>query len=962
MDRLLKNRLGQSGLWPQGISGDLPIVVVTVGDIYDVDLVKQLLIAHTFWCLRGLKVDLVVFNEEEIGYFQPLQDHLQSLVQGHSFRNQIDTPGGVFLRNSAQMPVEEVNLILASARVVLIAARGSLRQQLVSPRLKLIYPPKLIINKQIGEEPSRPLSFLELPYFNGLGGFSADGRSYVIYLDAHKSTPAPWINVLANPQFGTLVSEAGLGCTWYGNSQTNRLTPWSNDPLLDPISDTIYIRDEDMGTVWTTTPGPIRELDPYRITHSQGYSSFEHNSHGIDQELCVFVPVNGEGGLPLRIQRLRLTNHSSHRRRLSVTAYSEWVLGNDRETTQLYIITEWDRESQALFAYNYYNSDFPGHVAFCCSLWPVASFTGDRTEFVGRNRSSSAPDALRRTSLSGHVGAALDPCAALQVMVEIEPDNSSEVVFIMGYAKNEVAARELILQCRSQGKIDELFSETTSWWNSTLDTIQVDIPDQATNFLMNRWLMYQDLSCRFWGRSGFYQSSGAYGFRDQLQDTMALVYFVPAIVREYILTAASRQFVEGDVQHWWHPQTGAGVRTRCSDDLLWLPFVTAHYVRVTGDISILEEKVSFLEGDKLAEDQEELFQVPKISQEKESLLEHCRRALKKGITAGPHELPLIGTGDWNDGMNRVGIKGKGESVWLGWFLIHVMNDFADLLTHNHNGNKEQGEGFRIEAKRLAEVIEATAWDGSWYRRAYFDDGTPIGSKENSEAFIDSLTQSWAVISGLANPERSDLALKAAEEYLVKTQDKLVLLLTPPFDKMPQDPGYIKGYPPGVRENGGQYTHGASWLALAYARKGDGNKAVDLLRMLDPTQHTHTELYRVEPYVIAADIYALKNHVGRGGWTWYTGSAAWVYRVWLEEILGFKLRGQTLSFRCCIPKEWDQFKIQYRYKTASYDITVRNPHHMCCGTPSITLDGSLLATTDIPLSDDGSHHVVDISIC
>ncbi len=962
-DRLRKNRLGQPGLWAQGISGDLPIVVVTVGDIYDVDLVKQLLIAHAFWCLRGLKVDLIIFNDEETGYTQPLQEHLQAQVQAHSYRSQINKPGGVFLRNTDHVPPDELNLIFSVAHVVLIASRGLLRQQLVSPKAKVTYPPKLIVNEKVKDEPSRPLPFLELPYFNGLGGYTADGRSYVIYLGPHTNTPAPWINVLSNPQFGTLVSEAGLGCTWYGNSQTNRLTPWSNDPLLNPISDTIYIRDEEMGTVWTPTPAPIRELDAYRISHSQGYTRFEHNSHGIEQELLVFVPVDDEGGLPLRIQRLRLTNHSSHRRRLTLTAYTEWVLGGDREETQIHVITEWDAESNALFAYNRYHPDFGGHVAFSCSIRPIASYSGDRTEFLGRNRSTASPEALSRKSLSGHTGASLDPCSALQVLLEIDPGKEEEeVVFIMGYAPDAAAARQLISQCRMPARIDQLLSDTQSWWDKTLETIQIDVPDKATNFLMNRWLIYQDLSCRFWGRTAFYQSSGAYGFRDQLQDSMALVYSVPNIAREYILKAASRQFVEGDVQHWWHPQSGAGVRTRCSDDLLWLPFVTAHYVRITGDAGILNEKISFLEGDRLADDQEEISQVPNISKEAASLLEHCRRAINKGITAGPHGLPLIGTGDWNDGMNLVGVHGKGESVWLAWFLIHVMNDFADLLAFS-NGDKQAGDGFRVAARRLAEVVEATAWDGAWYVRAYFDDGTPLGSKENSEASIDSLPQSWAVIAGLANPERMAVALNSAEEYLVKAKNNLVLLLTPPFDKMPLNPGYIKGYPPGVRENGGQYTHGSSWLAMAYARSGNGNKAVDLLRMVSPTLHTPTaeanELYKVEPYVIAGDIYDLKNQVGRGGWTWYTGSASLVYRVWLEEILGFKLRGQTLSLNCSIPKEWDQFKLKYRYKTSLYDITMTNPHHLSSGNPSITLDGVLLSSLEIPLLDDGGQHKVSI---
>jgi cellobiose phosphorylase len=958
-DRLRKNRLGQSGLWAQGISGDLPIVAVSVADIYDVDLVKQLLIAHAFWSLRGLKVDLIILNEEEIGYSQPLQEHIQNLIRAYSYG---DSQANIFLRNVKQISEDELNLILFTARVVLIAARGLLRQQLVSPKPKTSYPPKLLISQKIQEEPSKPLPFLELPQFNGLGGYSPDGKSYSIYLGPKTDTPAPWINVLANPQFGTLVSESGLGCTWYGNSQTNRLTPWSNDPLLNPISDAIYIRDDEQGTVWTPTPGPIRELDAYRINHSQGYSRFEHNSHGIDQELVVFVPIDDNGGLPLRIQRLRLHNRTHRRRKLSITAYSEWVMGGDKEETQMHVITEWDSESQALFAYNRYNPDFGSHIAFATSIQSISSYTGDRTEFIGRNRSASSPEAMTRKSLSDHTGAALDPCSALQVQIELDPDMEAEVVFIMGYAAESAAVRTLVLQCKQPGAIEQLFTETKSWWDRVLETIQVEVPDQATNFLMNRWLIYQNLSCRFWGRSGFYQSSGAYGFRDQLQDTMSLVYSLPALARDYILKAASRQFIEGDVQHWWHPQTGVGVRSRCSDDLLWLPFVTAHYVRVTGDTTILDEEVSFLEGDKLTEEQEEIVQVPVISEEKASLLEHCRRAIKKGTTAGPHGLPLIGSGDWNDGMNRIGIKGIGESVWLAWFLVQVMNDFADLLTIS-SGKVESGEGFRTDAKRLAEIVEATAWDGAWYRRAYFDDGTPIGSKENVEAFIDSLTQSWAIIAGMANPERAAMALNSAQEYLVKTKENLVLLLTSSFDKTQSDPGYIKGYPPGVRENGGQYTHGSSWLAMAFARIGNGSKAAELLKMMAPTSHSPTKeacaLYKVEPYVMAGDIYDLKGQVGRGGWTWYTGSASWIYRIWLEEILGFKLRGQTLSFACTIPNEWPEFTLRYRYKSSRYHVKVLNPDHLSRGNAEVTLDGVQLSSPEIHLVDDGTEHHVEI---
>jgi len=960
-ERLSRNHLGQSRLWAYSISGDLPIVAITIANIHELDLVKQVLAAHAFWRLRGLKVDLVILNEESTGYEHPLFEQINRIIHSQAHGSEIGKPGGIFLINCDQIPEEDVILILSVARANLVAARGFLRQQIVSPMEATTYPSRLVIKKKIVEEPSKPLPFLELPYFNGLGGFSPDGKEYVIYLGTDTHTPAPWINVIANSQFGTIVTESGLGCAWYGNSQTNRLTPWSNDPLLNPISDALYIRDEETGHFGTATPGPIREKDAYRVHHGQGYSRFEHNSHGIEQELLVFVPVDDAGGTPIRIQRLRLLNSSSHKRILNIFSYSELVLGTNKEDTQMHVITSWDLESQALFASNQYNPDFGKHVAFASSSHPITSFTGNRTEFIGRNHQMSSPAALKRKSLSGLTGAAMDSCAALQVDIELEPGELKEIVFILGYASDAFAARALVLQCRDIKWVENAFSVTKSWWDTLLGTIQIDCPELFINFALNRWLLYQNLSCRIWGRSAFYQSSGAYGFRDQLQDVMALLYTAPKIAREMILTAASRQFEEGDVQHWWLPPANGGVRTRISDDLLWLPFAVAQYVRVTKDISILQENVHFIKGNVLKDDEHETFFIPEISSETATLLEHCRRAINKGFTAGPHGLPLIGGGDWNDGMNLVGIQGKGESVWLGWFLIHVMNDFAYLL--EESGQPEAGEGLRLQGKRLAEVIESKAWDGKWYCRAYFDDGTPLGSQTNEEDTIDSLPQTWAIISGAGNLERGSTALSAVEDFLVRPIDHLVLILTPAFDKTPLDPGYIKGYPPGVRENGGQYTHGSLWVPMAFARMGDGDKAVELLKMMHPMMHTQTmegvNRYKVEPYVTTGDVYSLEGKVGRGGWSWYTGSTGWMYRIWLEEIFGFQLRGDILKFSPTLPKKWEQVTINYRYGSTLYEITIENPDHVSRGEIKTELDGVVIENNEIHLVDDGQKHSVRI---
>lgn len=960
-ERLRKNRLDQSALWPLGISGDLPIVAVTIADGDELHLVKQMLTAHAFWRMRGLKVDLVILNEEITSYEHPVQDALTRFIHSHAAAPEIGKPGGVYLLSTEQIQEEQLSLILCVARAHFVGARGFLRHHLVSPMKALRLPQRLTVKSKAPEEPSRPLPFLELPYFNGIGGFQPDGKEYAIYLGPHTQTPAPWINVMANPDFGTLVSETGLGCTWYGNSQTNRLTPWSNDPLLNPISDLLYIRDDERAIFWNPTPAPIRELDAYRVRHGQGYSRFEHNSHGIEQELLIFIPVDSHGGAPVRIQQLRLTNASSHKRILSIFSFTELVLGNDKEHTQMHVITDWDLESQAIFATNHYNTDYGSHVAFISASQPPTSYTGDRTEFIGRNHHLANPAALKRETLSNNTGTGFDPCAALQIKIELAPGETQEIAFILGYAPEAETARSLAAKWGDLKQIEQGFAATKSWWDQLLSTVQIETPELYLNIAMNRWLLYQDLSCRLWGRTAFYQSSGAFGFRDQLQDSLALLYAFPQIARQQILRAASRQFVEGDVQHWWHPPNNVGVRTRISDDLLWLPFAVAQYIRVTNDRAILLEEIPFITGALLKEEEHEAFFVPEISNEKASLWEHCRRAMRKGVTAGPHGLPLIGGGDWNDGMNLVGQKGSGESVWLAWFLIHVMHDCAFLLTEN--GEDAAAAQFQAEAMRLADTVEKTAWDGKWYRRAYFDDGTPLGSNQNEEDRIDALPQAWAAICGLANPERVAEALRAVEEHLVRVDEKLVLLLTPPFDKTDLQPGYIKGYPPGVRENGGQYTHGSLWVPMAFARLGFGDKAAAILKMMHPVMHSLTpemaNHYKIEPYVTAGDVYALPGQVGKGGWSWYTGSQAWMYRIWLEEILGFQLRGNKLKIHPTLPKEWHAAKINYTYKSTLYLIAIENPEHIADGKFVTELDGMAVANHEILLVDDQRTHNIRV---
>jgi len=959
--RLEENRKGQSGLWRYSISGDYPLVLITIGETRDAGLVRQMLQAHTYWQMHGLSVDILILNEEAGSYEQPLKERLEQMVSGHIFFGATDRSGRIYLKSAAQIPEEDLKLLKAAASVVLVAARGTLAQQLGAAvdAVEASEAMEEVVRKRVLPERSEPLPFMELHYFNSIGGFTQDGREYAIYLGPGVNTPAPWVNVIANPVFGAMVSETGSGFTWFGNSQRNRLTGWSNDPVLDQTPEALYLRDEESGAYWSPTAGPVRDNEAYRARHGAGYTVFEHNSNGIGQELTLFVPMDEKGGAPLKLQRLRITNASSKWRRLSLTWYLELTLGENRETSQMHIITTWDEEAQTLFAQNRYHPEYGERVTFMAVTPKANSFSGDRSAFIGRNRSLADPLAMELVRLSQRTGAGLDPCAALRVVIELSSGQQQDLICIMGQADSLQEARRLSLEYQQEQAFEQAFDRTRGWWDDLLGRVEVTTPELAADLLINRWLQYQSLSCRVWGRSAFYQSGGAFGFRDQLQDVMAFLYARPELAREHLLLAAGRQFKEGDVQHWWHPPTGAGIRSRISDDLLWLPYVTARYVSVTGDLDILGTEVPFLNAPLLAEEQHELFLMPEVTAEKATLFEHCRRAVSRGLTIGPSGLPLIGTGDWNDGMNLVGAGGKGESVWLGWFLCDLLQGMAELSDHMRQ--PELGQGYRNDRSALIQRIERSAWDGAWYLRGRFDDGTALGSAANAEARIDSLPQSWAWLSGAADPLRREQALESAWQHLVKQDEQLVLLFEPPFENSSPSPGYIKGYPPGVRENGGQYTHAALWMAMALARKGDGERAVQLLRMLNPIEHSRDAeavwRYGVEPYVVAADVYRLPGRIGQGGWSWYTGSAAWMYRAWVEEVLGLQVRNKTLSINPVIPAAWPGFSLKYRHGEALYEILVENPDRVECGVIRVELDGQWLEDGLILLDSGKVEHQV-----
>jgi cyclic beta-1,2-glucan synthetase len=958
---LKMNDRGPSELWRHGISGDLPLVLVRIDEAEDQNIIRQLLRAHEYWRIKQLAVDLVILNEQGPSYARNLQDALETQVRASQSRLQHEggrSFGSVFILRGDLISAEERTLLQSAAHAVLLSRQGTLAEQVERQQRSQTpgwsAPRRLPLTTTTDDLPAPP----PLEFFNGLGGFTADGREYVTILGQGQWTPAPWINVIANPSFGFQVSESGSGYTWSLNSRENQITPWSNDPVSDPPGEILYVRDEGTGELWCPTVLPIREEAwPYTARHGQGYSRFEHTSHGVSLRLLQFVPLKDS----IKISRLTIENHSDQPRSLSLTAYVEWVLGVSRSGSAPFIVTEIDASTGAMIARNAWNTEFAGRVAFADLNGRQTEWTGDRSEFLGRNGTLDHPASLERGDrLSGKVGAGLDPCAALQTKTELRAGEHAEIVLFLGEAASLEEARMLIARYRG-ADLDQTLRAVTKYWDEILDTVQVKTPDRAMNFILNRWLLYQTLACRIWSRSAFYQAGGAYGFRDQLQDVMALTIAQRDIARTQLLRAAARQFVEGDVQHWWHPPSGRGVRTRISDDLLWLPYVVKQYLEVTEDFGMLDEVVPFLEGAALAPDQEDLYFEPTVAAQTGTMFEHCARALDRSLAVGTHGLPLIGTGDWNDGMNRVGAAGKGESVWLAWFLHTVLWEFARLA--DARGEPERAQKWRMHVSALKAALEGEAWDGEWYRRAYFDDGSPLGSAQNAECRIDSIVQSWGIISGAAERSRGVRAMASVEKYLIRRAEGLVLLFSPPFERANPDPGYIKGYPPGIRENGGQYTHAAIWSVLAFAALGDGDRAGELFSLLNPINHANTRAgvsrYKVEPYVVAADIYAEPPHVGRGGWTWYTGSAGWMYRAGIEWILGLRLRGANLHFDPCIPRAWQNFELTFRYQSARYQILVENPHGIARGVMSIELDGVSLGDgrTHVELADDGAtHHV------
>lgn len=977
-DMLRRASGGAPVLWSAGISGDRPVALLNVDDAGAAECVHELLSEQRYWQFMGMGVDVVLLEHSGRDEADTSDNRLTDLVEEQSRGLEADTnlvSAEVFHLHADRIDEALHDGLMATARVVLSAREwpawlgrfsGSGEQPLPMPSTALAEHPTHTIDADSMPtggghiDDDQPALLFE----NGYGGFSPAGDEYVIRTDGDHCTPLPWSNVVANPDFGFIATAQGGGHTFSCNSQQNPLTPWPNDPVSDEPCEVLYLRDADTGAVWSATPRPIPGPATKRVTHhGRGWTSWSHVCDGLDVELLQCVPVAD----CVKVSRLRIHNGTGRARTVAVTAYLQWALGPNGTVPGPHVVTSQDPRTGALFAVNPWRSEFAERVAFADMGATVASFTCDRGEFLGAFGSLDDPVALRRsTPLSGWHGAGRDPCAAMQCVLGIAPGASVELRVVLGDAASENAARDLILRARGFD-VDAVMGEIRQLWDSVTSPLQVETPDSAMDLLLNHWLLYQVLSCRVWARTAYYQSSGAYGFRDQLQDVMALCISRPDVAREHLLRAASRQFVEGDVQHWWLPPAGQGIRTRMTDDRLWLPYSTLHYMTVSGDTAVLDAVAPFLEGPALQDDQHDAFFTPTISATRGSLYEHCARAVDASLALGPHQLPLIGTGDWNDGMNAVGEQGTGESIWLGWFLLDVITRLTPIA--QGRGDAGRADHWCEVAGTVKAALEGAGWDGDWYRRGYYDDGTPLGSASQEECRIDAIAQSWAVMSGAADPDRARRAMDASDRELVDHRHHLMRLFTPPFEDGPRNPGYIKAYPPGVRENGGQYTHGCIWSIFAWAELGEGGKVRELLDFFNPIRHTSSRAavahFKAEPYVSCADVYSVGALAGRGGWTWYSGSAGWLYRAGIEALLGFHLRGDALLIHPCIPGDWPGFTMTYRYRGSVYRIRVENPAGVSRGIRDATLDGAPLALSGpaamIPLRDDGQQHRVDLTM-
>ncbi|SPU26655.1 Cellobiose phosphorylase [Candidatus Bartonella washoeensis] len=983
---ILAKTLGkQSDLWPMSLSGDTPICLLRLDNEMDLTVLRELLKAHEYWRTRGLIIDLVILNEQAFSYIQNTQRAIEWVCESYRHNTtETDKRQHIFTLRRDQMNEQSFKTLLASARIVLHAQNGSLSEQLkrienidsnlaahnshqelnnklnhgkYNKKRQVATPTEPNLFTSIGligqPKPSRlPAHGKDLKYWNGYGGFNHYNH-YVIRLNGHTNTPHPWINVIANDHFGFHVSAEGATFTWANNSRDYHLTPWSNDPVSNRPGEALYLVDRlSLKRFSPVSSVECNENVVYEACHGFGFSTFKSIHSEIALELTHTIDLKK----PVRLSRLIIRNEGKKPRSFRLYNYVEWVLGNIRTKYAPFILPSYDSNRGAYFIQNPYQIETPQQVAFLSASEMPTSFTTDRLEFIGSTGTVKHPRALHQArALSNTVEAGCDPCSALAYDIDLEPGQTKEIIFYLGNAQNMQEAEKLLDQIRVND-FNVLLAQQKQQWNDFVSPLQIKTPDPSFDIMVNHWLPYQIYACRIMARAAFYQASGAFGFRDQLQDSLSLLLLKPQLARQQLLNAATHQFLEGDVQHWWLPHSNAGVRTHISDDIVWLAYGTALYVNTTGEYDFLDTPIAFIEGPSLKTEQQDAYFQPTQSQKTATLYEHCTLALDLAIKrCGQHGLPLILGGDWNDGMNLVGIKGKGESTWLGWFLGNTLQAFITLA--QKRGDHNHAKTWSTYLKRLKKALEKNGWDGAWYRRGYFDDGTPLGSKTNDECQIDTIAQSWAVISQMASLKRQKQAMASMLEHLWDKKGGFIRLFWPPFDKSTLEPGYIKGYPPGIRENGGQYTHGAIWSILALAEMGEADKAYSLFSMINPITHgQNPEIYRVEPYVMAADIYAIEPRRGQGGWTWYTGSAGWFYHAAIQAILGIQRQGNQLFLRPHLPSSWPEYEAKMKFYDALYTIKVK-----WGSQNTLIVDGKKCAKLNagIKLKKTGKHEIMRI---
>lgn len=957
VNKISKNKHSQEELWKYGISGDLPIVLVRIKNIDNISVVGEMLKAYEYYKTKNIKFDLIILDEEKNSYEKYLRDAIFKEIANHQLSYLLNK--GIFLIEDK----EDLDLFLLRANFIIDSNRGSIRNVLNELEEDYLYSVKDIaqekkenIVKPNFENINNYFNVQNLKYYNQYGGFSEDGSEYRIKQNIENPIPAIWSHVMSNEKFGTLVTNNMGGFTWSKNSRLNRITAWSNNSIDDEPSEIIYIKDKDLMESWSVGKLPKPDDNEYSVIYGFGYAKYYHSSCGITQEAEVFVPTKDS----VKVNILNLKNTTQDKRNLSIVYYIKPVLNEDEIKSNGYINLDFNKNANLVSIENLYGNGL-SKTSFVASSEPIKSYTGNKVSFIG-NGSIKEPESLNKISLTNENALGNNSCVAIEIDVTIYPYENKEISLILGEGETKLEVQDLVYKYSDVKKCKKELLDVKDFWKNKISKIQVKTPAESMNIMLNGWLLYQTIACRLWAKSAFYQSGGATGFRDQLQDILCLKYIEPEVTRKQILKHCVHQFIDGDVEHWWHEETNRGIRTRFSDDLLWLPYVVAEYIKTTQDTEILKEEVAYINGNTLKDDENENYDIHLTSDIKESVFQHCIRAIEKSLDFGENGMPKIGSGDWNDGFSKVGIKGKGESVWLGFFLYTVLSEFIEIMENmNDESVKDKIEKYEGIKQELKKSLNTAGWDGRWYKRAFMDDGNILGSIENEECRIDSISQSWSVISNAGDNDKKYISMESLENHLVDRETGIIKLLDPPFEKSDLEPGYIKMYLPGVRENGGQYTHAAIWAIIAETLLGFGNKAYEYYRMINPIEHAKTaeeaNKYKVEPYVIAADVYGSSNLVGRGGWTWYTGSSSWYYRAGIENILGLKIEKGKLKIDPCIPSDWREYSIQYKYKSTLYNIKVKNLSEKNTGVEKIFINGK--EEKEIPLLDDGRIYEIEV---